>query len=536
MKTQIWNAKGLFLVAVSLMLILAGCQTPVHEEPRQPVAAKANPAPAKPAPMAAPAPAKPVVVSNAPAAPEKPAMVSPPAAPAPAPTGAVITLQRSAPAEILVGKTFEYQIVLRNATAVAVRDVTVTENLPASFQFESAVPQPTNVQPNKLTWKMDVLQAGQMQTLTVRGKASQEGTLENCANAVVCTAADQCRTIKVVQPRLQLVKTGPDQVILCDPIPVKLTVTNNGSGPATNVLINDTLPQGLKSQDGKTALSYNIGTLAPGQSRTVEAVLKADAKGAFTNSAVATADDGLRADASHKVTVVKPELAITKTGPAERFLGKTATYDISLTNTGDAPANNTVLTDTLPAGMAFVSASEGGQFAGGKVTWNLGTLAAGASKNVSLTARADQMGTMKNLAGATAYCAAAAAETVTEVRGIPAILLEVIDIEDPIEVGANETYVITVTNQGTATDTNITIVCTLPPQQQYVSGTGPTAPAVEGQVVRFAPLASLAPKAQAVYKVTVKAVQTGDVRFHTEMNSDQIKSPVMETEATNIYQ
>ena len=53
----------------------------------------------------------------------------------------------------------------------------------------------------------------------------------------------------------------------------------------------------------------------------------------------------------------------------------------------------------------------------------------------------------KNTAAAKGVCAEAAASCETKVEGIPAILLEVIDLEDPIEVGAQTTYEIKVTNQ-----------------------------------------------------------------------------------------
>lgn len=84
----------------------------------------------------------------------------------------------------------------------------------------------------------------------------------------------------------------------------------------------------------------------------------------------------------------------------------------------------------------------------------------------------NQIGTITNKVSAKAYCAEADAETTTEVVGIPAILLEVVDNDDPIEVGANETYDIIVINQGSAEGTNIAITCTIPPQQEYVSADG----------------------------------------------------------------
>ena len=157
-------------------------------------------------------------------------------------------------------------------------------------------------------------------------------------------------------------------------------------------------------------------------------------------------------------------------------------------------SRNTVLVDVVPDGAEFVEASDGGAFADGHVTWMLGDMAAGASKTVAITIQTSRTGILRNTATATAVCADGAAAATTEIQGIPAILLEVVDLDDPIEVGSNVTYEIIVTNQGSAPGTNIAVTCLLANTQAYVSAAGPTQASVEDQVVKFAPLASLAPR------------------------------------------
>lgn len=60
------------------------------------------------------------------------------------------------------------------------------------------------------------------------------------------------------------------------------------------------------------------------------------------------------------------------------------TFYLNLTNKGGT-ASNVVLTDILPPGLQFVSASDGGSYSGGVITWNIGTLNAGASILRSIT-------------------------------------------------------------------------------------------------------------------------------------------------------
>ena len=454
------------------------------------------------------------------------------------PTGdkatSVLLLERLAPVEIRLGQPLAYTVKVTNLTGMELQEVVLTEQLPAGFVVASIEPKPTGTQENLATWKWEKLGPREAKTIQINGNTDRLDQLEYCATVTFKTVF--CSSTRVVQPKLALTKTAPDQVLLCDPIPLQFVVRNSGSGVARNVRVTDALPDGWSTGDGRNTLTFEAGDLAAGQAREFSASVKASRTGQFVNTARATEDGGLTAEATATTVVRKPVLAVSKTGPAFRYVGRPAKFEITVRNDGDAPATRTMLVDAIPAGTKFVSASAGGKAANGQVTWNLGTLAPGDVETVQLTLTAMQIGTVRNTVTVKAVCAEASAVATLPVKGIPAILLEVIDIEDPIELGAHETYEIMVLNQGSAMDTNIKITCTLPPEQQYVSATGPTSPAVDGQVVTFAPLSQLAPKAKVTYRLVVKGVKTGDVRFAASMTSDQIKTPVQETESTNIYE
>jgi uncharacterized repeat protein (TIGR01451 family) len=118
---------------------------------------------------------------------------------------------------------------------------------------------------------------------------------------------------------------------------------------------------------------------------------------------------------------------------------------------------------------------------------------------------------------------------------VPAILLELVDIEDPVEVGNQVTYDIRVTNQGSAPGTNVRIICHLPPSEEFVSGSGVTSVNADATGVRTEALPVLAPKAQASWRVVVKAIQPADARFKLELTSDQFQRPIEEEESTELY-
>lgn len=443
-------------------------------------------------------------------------------------------IEKSAPRVVQVANEFEYVITVKNLADRDVKNVQVTDKMPDGFKLVRTMPQ-AKQDGSYLNWDVGKLAPRQSKVMTVRGSLDEATEVVHCATGSGILTA--CVTQVAVQPALKLSKKLPSEVILCDPIPMTLVVTNTGTGAATNVKVTDALPAGLKSSDGQQTLTYNVGTLGSGQSRQINATLKASKTGTFNNTATASADGDLKASAKDSIIVRQPVLTIDKTGPEKVFLGRNITYTVKVTNTGDGVAAGAKLVDQLPAGTTFVSATAGGKESGGAVTWNLGNMQPKQSATVSVTVKPAKAGTYTDTATASAVCAKEVSDKVTtQVEGIPAILLEVVDVEDPIQVGDTETYVITVTNQGTATDTNIKIVCTLENQMQYVSSSGSTRGTAAGNTVTFAPLDALAPKAEATWKVKIKAVKAGDVRFKVSMTSNQIGRPVEETEATNFYE
>jgi len=451
--------------------------------------------------------------------------------------GPRIAINKEAPAQAAVGETFRYSIAVSNPANVSAEDVVVTDTLPDGIAYVSSSPA-AQVAGQRLTWSLGSLAAGGSKMIGVTVKGSRTGVFNNCAEVAAADGLSgrDCATTKIVAGALALEKICPAEVLICDPITYEVIVRNTGDGPATNVKITDQLPEGVTTTEGRSSVVANVGTLNPGEARRAKFTARATKTGTFVNRASVTGDGGLTAEAECRTVVRQPVLSITKTGPKLRYLGRTAVFEITVSNSGNAPAAQTVLTDTVPAGLEFVEASDNGNYSQGNVTWSLGTLQPGAARTVSVNLRATQMGTARNTATASAQCAddvQAVAEM--EISGMSAILLEVIDIEDPIEVGGNVTYVIAVTNQGSAIGTNIRLVCELPPEEQFVSSDGPTASSVDGRMITLAPLASLAPKAKATYRIVVKGVEAGDVRFKVSMTSDQSTTPATETEGTHIY-
>jgi uncharacterized repeat protein (TIGR01451 family) len=96
------------------------------------------------------------------------------------------------------------------------------------------------------------------------------------------------------------------------------------------------------------------------------------------------------------------DLEISKAdSPDPVTVGDNLTYTITVTNLGPDAATNVVVTDTLPSGVTFVSASPGCVHSAGVVTCNLGNIPAGGFVTITIVVTVTAPGTISNTATVT---------------------------------------------------------------------------------------------------------------------------------------
>lgn len=458
------------------------------------------------------------------------------------PTGdeatSAVVLNKIAPVEAVAGAKFQYEIQVTNVSSLALDAVTVSESYPENLIVDGAEPRDSDTNPRTGTWMLGNLQPGQTKSIMVMGSPRAAGDITTCSK--VAYESGLCLTMPVVQPALELECMGPVTASLCDAIEYRYIVRNSGSGTATGVKLSGTLPEGMTTGTGGTRIDQTIGDLAGGKSREIVLKTKVSKAGKFQPSVMAQSTNGLKTELISCATDVSaPELKLVGKAPKRAFGGRTVKYECTVTNSGTGVASNTVVRQTLPAGTPIKKLFDGKQV-GNAIEWRLGDLAPNASKTLQLHATANKMGTLSTTMTADADCAdEVKVGASTMVEGIAAILLEVIDEEDPIEVGSEITYLISVTNQGSADATGVKIACQIPANASYVSSSGATqapAAAASSQAVSFTPLGKLAPQKTATWRVVVRGNSSADARFKVSMTSDQLTSPVDETEATNFYE
>ncbi|MGV8040077.1 MAG: lamin tail domain-containing protein [Thermoanaerobaculaceae bacterium] len=176
------------------------------------------------------------------------------------------------------------------------------------------------------------------------------------------------------------------------------------------------------------------------------------------------------------------DLSITKTDSPDPVLaGGSITFTLSVTNNGSAPAFNVTVTDTLPAGVTYGTASGAGwtcNHASGVVTCTRPALALGAAPDITITVTAPLEGTtLSNTATVTCPLAdpQAANNTDTEDTTVTAVAdLSVVMSTDMTSalLGQTFTHSAVVTNNGPSTGTGVSLSINLPAG----ASVGPIAP------------------------------------------------------------
>lgn len=437
------------------------------------------------------------------------------------------------PASVGVGQELTYRLIVENQSAAAAHHVILRNPLPAHARFVRAQPEPSAQEP-ELLWQLGTLAGGARREVTLVVVPDGKGDIRNCAR--VQYEHGQCVTTKVARPGISLRQSGPAQALLYDSVTFQLVVTNTGPTALTNVAVTDILAPGLEHALGNR-IKWDLGTLAPGQVRRVEFQAIAKQAGRLRAAATVTADGGLRDEAENTLIITEPRLGVRIIGPAQRYVNTSTPYQITVTNEGAAALANVALALPLPAQVAVVSLTQGGQSAGNQVNWSVGALAPGASRSVDVVLRAQTPAQHRFEATALAERGLKARDVVTTTfAGVPAVTLDVTVSDDPVEVGGQTRYRIAVRNPGTQPVTQLRVVAILPEQLAAVRASGPADNKKEGPKIVFEPL-TLQPASEGRYEILTKALKPGDLRVRVEITAEQLTAgSVFQEVSTTIYQ
>lgn len=339
----------------------------------------------------------------------------------------------------LPGERVRYQIRVPNTGNRPATGVVITDELP-NFPFAEIVPGDGGVLANGvITWNVPDIAPGA--TATVGFEALLPPMVDN--GTVI---ANQARVISAEVPRGAL-SDDPTTVAQDDPtritvrsqarlvatkqvdgatkrpgdaVAYRIRVQNTGTDAARNVVLRDVLPEGVFADvlpeggrlDGGTVV-FDAGTtpalanVAVGDSiilRVRATLLPVLSNGLVVSNQATIVGDDLEArpsddpstaapdDATRFTIESAPVLAVTKAvtdlNGGQPQPGDGLRYTFTITNSGDAPAEQVVLTDPVPAALVDVTPGDGGVREGEAIVWRLADpILPGAPQTLTLEAR-----------------------------------------------------------------------------------------------------------------------------------------------------
>ena len=344
-----------------------------------------------------------------------------------------------------------------------------------------------------------------------------------------------------------------DPVAVNNPLTYTLQAANGGPDTATNVVITDSLPANVTFGSVATThgscshssgeITCNIGSMTTSDNVVVTVVVTPTTVGFITNYAGISADQsdpGWYPNQAYQDTTVQTpsaDLSINKyVGPNYIQLGETSYFQLDVTNYGPLSAENVVISDTLPAGLSYLSASPECTPTGQLVTCNLGTLAGPYDfQTVYITVTANSAGHINNTATVTSTTpdpnlwyneSSATLSVVASDLGISKT-----DSIDPVAVGQSFVYTLTATNYGPFDASNIVITDTLPAQLSFLSASSGCTHLGSGVVGCDLSYLSSSWNNSTTFTVSVQANSAGTISNTVVVTSDD-SDPVL---ANNIY-
>ena len=445
-----------------------------------------------------------------------------------------LIVEKFTPPELQIGRAATFTVTVRNVGTAVAHDVEVHDEVPAGTQLINTTPRANRGSRGELVWTIGALKPNDETSVTIELLPTTEGEIGSVATVRMASNASGRSTC--TRPELMIDLVAPREVLIGEDVALDIKVSNPGTGVASNVVLSEVVPPGLEHVAGGE-LEYEIGDLRPNETRQLQLTLKAAKAGAVVNRIVARGEGPLEATREATITVIAPALDVALEGPRRRFLDRQAVYTLALSNPGTAAAKEISLVAQLPLGLEFVEANNAGQYDARTRTvhWLLEELPPRETGKVTVTTLPTEAGDLplKIVSNAQRGLTVEKQETI-RVEGIAALVFQVLDQADPIDVNGETIYEVRVTNQGSKAAENVQVVATLPQEMKAVAADGPARHEIIGQQVSFQPLARLAPKSETIYTIRVQATRPGDVKISVQLKSADLSTPVVKEEATRV--
>src|SRR5256886_1843378 len=324
----------------------------------------------------------------------------------------------------MLGSNIDFTITVTNAGPSNASGVQVTDQLPAGLTFVSATPSAGTYNSGTGVWNIGAVASGASETLTITATVTTVGAHVNTATKTAENEADPnagndsaSATVSGQAPDLTILKSHVDPFVRGTSGGYNLTVSNVGPVSSSGlVTVSDVLPAGL-TPSSASGTGWTCGIVAPVvtctrsdalaaagsyPAITITVAVQQSAAGSVTNNATVAGGGEVNAandSASDPTTVTsRADAGVTQTASNPTLIaGSPGTYTVTAFNAGPSDATGVQVTDLLPAGLTFVSASpSSGTYDSVTGVWTIGSMPSATSATLTLFATVDRKSTRLN--------------------------------------------------------------------------------------------------------------------------------------------
>ncbi len=504
-----------------------------------------------------------------------------------------LSVKTSGPATAGLGTTLNYRITVANPGDQAAKDAVAVITMPEGLTFLNSNPA-AETAGRQLQWRLGEIGGRQQRTIDASFRAERQGSIMACCEVTAAGGlkVSDCATTTIGTASLDVRITGPEQAAVGSQATFEITVRNLSQAPAAKLIIKDRLDPGLENPaaNQNNAIERLLGDLAAGASQRVKVTVRVTKAGRLCQTvevsgkdvtpastqacivgtgggaAPAPAAPGGTAPSFGGDDITKPApggtlpITVKTTGPQQLVVGETAKFFIEITNTGTTELRNLQVLARYDAALLPVLATEGYLLERGALSWTIDRLAAGkttqrgihyscqsaaakACNRVSVTAlsggKVEDQACLEIRATDKGPVAPPAEKAGSSTARTDGLTMSVSGLGNPVAVNKDLTYVVQVTNNGTASYQRVTLTATVPegvtPNPIGTSGPGPTKFAIEGKTIQFDPVFEIKPGESLMYRIRVRTKKAGQYRFAAELTAPTLSKPVVQEANTVVF-
>lgn len=403
---------------------------------------------------------------------------------------------------VFVEDELTYTLVVSNNGPEEAIGVLVKDKLPQGVKFISSYPE--NVYDSVYGfWRIASMEAGQSSTLQIKAKVEDSNSsISNIATVTAMYPTDidlsnniALTTVNCKQEADLSINSVVDKDVLTlgEEFIITLNVNNHGPNQASEIHVNDLLPEGLtfiKSEpeglyDNNTGLWF-IDNLSDGQSSNLSITASCNKGGSFIDSAYVSSSYPKDPDNSNNqfdVTIYcieEADLSLTKkVDNSEPAIGDEVIFKYTVTNYGPNEASEILVSNYLPEGLTFIDDGSNDDYDEVIGAWHIDSLAKDESVTLEVVAKVEKSGKLLNITAITASSQTdpdktnnSASIILSSGQQADLSIETTVDNTTP-EIGDTITLKTKVNNNGFSTATGIKVVNILPEVLVYQSSSLP---------------------------------------------------------------